>query len=120
MAENTSINGQILEALARGDKMTAIRLARQSGVGGLKEAVEFVESHGGDARGIPQRVQKAVDAARSDSGQHGQHSHAQSMQHALRANNRRPTVVAGDAPGNLRWVMIALGLLALAVWLLFH
>lgn len=117
MAEQNPLGAQIMEALARGDKLTAIKLARQARNGSLKDAVEFVESHATPAaRAAGARI---LDKAADVVSQHGQHVHAQSMQHALKSNNRRPTVVMGDAPGSLRWVMIALGLLALAAWLGF-
>ena len=113
----TQVAQQIVEALARGDKIAAIKLARQSGDGSLKEAVELIESmSGNDARGIQLRVQKAVSAARQAAGEHDPHTHAQSMQAARQANNRRPTVVMGDRPGAMRWVLVALGLAGLAVW----
>lgn len=119
MAATSALVQQIVEALARGDKITAIKLARQARGGSLKEAVELLESmSGNDAKGIQLRVQKAVGAAREVAGQHHQQSHAQTMQAARQANNRKPTVVMGDAPGSMRWVMIVLGLLALAVWLM--
>lgn len=112
MVEHSPVVTQIMEALARGDKMTAIRLARQVSGGSLQDAVAFVESRSGAVGG------KIAQAAHAVVDQDGQRSHAQSVEHAIRANNRKPTVAMGDAPGNLRWVMIALGLLALAVWLL--
>ena len=115
----TQVAQQIVEALARGDKLTAIKLARQSGGGSLKEAVELIESmSGNDARGIQLRVQKAINAAKQAAGEHDQHTHAQSMQAARQANNRRPTVVMGDAPGSMRWVLIALAVGAGAVGLI--
>lgn len=118
MVANRALAQQIVEALARGDKMTAIKLARQAG-GGLKEAVALVESMSGDdAKGIQLRVKKVVSAAKEASGQHSQHTHAQDMQATRQANNRKPTVVMGDAPGSMRWVMIVLGLLALAAWIM--
>ena len=111
MAVNKAVAAQIVEALARGDKLGAIKLARQAGVGSLKEAATLIESmSGNDAQGIQLRVQKAL------AGEHGQHTHAQSMQAARQANNRRPTVVMGDRPGAMRWVLVALGLAGLAVW----
>ncbi len=119
MAANKALAQQIVEALARGDKITAVKLARQASGGDLKEAVALVESmSGNDARGIQLRVQQAVKAAREAAGQPARHDHAQSMQAARQANNRRPTVVMGDAPGAMRWVLIALGLMALAGWLM--
>lgn len=118
MAVNKAMAAQIVEALARGDKLSAIKLARQAGVGSLKEAVTLVESMSGtDAQGIQLQIQKAVTAAKDVAGHHGQKSHAQAMHEALQANNRKPTVVSGDTPGNLRWVMLVLGLVALAAWM---
>ena len=37
----------------------------------------------------------------------------------LLAHKRPPTVAMGDTPGGLRWVLVVLGLLALAVWIAF-
>lgn len=117
MAVNKAVAAQIVEALARGDKLSAIKLARQAGVGSLKEAAALIESmSGNDAQGIQLRVQKAVNSTKALAGEHGQHTHAQSMQAARQANNRRPTVVMGDRPGAMRWVLVALGLAGLAVW----
>lgn len=118
MAATSALVQQIVEALARGDKMTAIKLARQASGGSLKEAVELLESmSGNDAKGIQLGVQKAMAAAKEISGHHGQRSHAEDMRAALQANNRRPTVVMGETPGALRWVLIVLGIVALAAWM---
>lgn len=116
MAIPEEAKAQIMEALARGDKMAAIRLARQISGGSLKDVVAFVDTHSGPAaRAAGTKIAQAATAA---ADRHGQHSHAQSMQRALSANDRKPTVAMGDAPGSLRWVMLVLGLLALAVWVM--
>lgn len=116
MAIPEEVKAQIMEALARGDKATAIRLARQISGNSLKDAVAFAEAHSSPAaRAAGAKIAQAATAVAE---RHGQHSHAQAMQHALTANNRKPTVVSGDTPGSLRWVMLFLGLLALAAWLM--
>lgn len=105
---NELLATQVMQALARGDKLAAVKLVREAGVGSLREAMQYV-----DAPAVKEGVQRAAADV------HGLQLHARSAAQALHAHNRTPTVVMGEAPGQLRWVMIVLGLLALAAWLAF-
>ncbi|WP_449447355.1 hypothetical protein [Thermomonas brevis] len=111
---NELLATQVMQALARGDKIAAVKLVREAGVGSLREAMQYVETQ---AVSRAPTVKEGVQRAASDL--HGLQAHARSAAQALHAHNRTPTVVMGEAPGQLRWVMIVLGLLALAAWLAF-
>ncbi len=115
MAMDDALAARIRDALVRGDKIEAIKLARQAQGGSLKDAVAFIAAQVGS--GVHVDAKQRVDAQVGTARNHEQRSHAQDMRTALRANNRRPTVVMGDRPGAMRWVMIALGLVALAAWM---
>lgn len=111
---NELLATQVMQALARGDKIAAAKLVRQAGVGSLREAMQYVEAQAATrAPAASGKIQRAA------ADLHGLQPHARSAAQALHAHNRTPTVVMGETPGQLRWVMIVLGLLALAVWLAF-
>lgn len=115
---NELLAAQVMQALARGDKIAAVKLVREAGVGSLREAMQYVEAQAVSRNpAVKEGLQRAAQGAAADL--HGLQSHARSAAQALPAHNRTPTVVMGEAPGHLRWVMIVLGLLALAAWLAF-
>ena len=110
---NDLLATQVMRALARGDKIAAVKLVREAGVGSLREAMQVVEAHAAGRNPMADGIDGAKDAV------HDAKTHARSTLQALRAHNRTPTVVMGETPGSLRWVMIVLCLLALAAWLAF-
>ena len=111
---NELLAAQVMQALARGDKLAAVKLVREAGAGSLREAMQYVE-----AQAVSRNPAMKDGLQRAAADLHGLQSHARSAAQALHAHNRTPTVVMGEAPGHLRWVMIVLGLLALAAWLAF-
>ena len=113
---NELLATQVMQALARGDKIGAVKLVRQAGVGSLREAMQYVEVQAASrAPAAGETARRAIQGAGTDL--HGLQAHARSAAQALQAHTRTPTVVMGETPGQLRWVMIVLGLLALAAWL---
>ncbi len=114
---NELLAAQVMQALARGDKIAAVKLVREAGVGSLREAVQYVEAQA--ASRDPAIREKLQRTAQGVADRHGLQTQAQGALQALRAHKRPPTVEMGEMPGSLRWVMIVLGLLALAAWLAF-
>lgn len=110
---NDLLATQVMQALARGDKIAAVKLVREAGIGSLREAMQYVE-----AQAVSRNpATRAIDEAKG--AMHGVQEHAHTALQALHARHRTPTVVMGEKPGSLRWVMIVLFLLALAAWLAF-
>lgn len=108
---DNQIARQAMEALARGDKIGAIKLIRQAGGGSLTDAVKAIEALGAQqARSGSQALRHAAMDVR------GGEAHAKSVRQAQMAHHRKPTVEMGDKPGSVRWVMIFLAAVALAVW----
>ena len=104
MATGNPLSMQVLEALARGDKLGAIKLMREAGAPNLKAALRAIEAQAANVApkpGTPTRPKEAP-AARQ----------------AMRA--RTPAVAMGDPPGQLRWLLAMLALLAAAGWMLFN
>lgn len=61
-------------------------------------------------------AKRAADALRAATVDAGPVAKSHAL--LLRASAERPpTVAPGDAPGGLRWILLVLGLVALAVWL---
>ncbi len=110
---NDLLATQVMQALARGDKLAAVKLVREAGVGSLREAMQYVEAQAVSRNPAVRGIDEAKDAM------HGAQAHARDAMQALHARKRTPTVVMGEAPGSLRWMMIVLFLLALAAWLAF-
>ena len=110
---NDLLATQVMQALARGDKIAAVKLVREAGIGSLREAMQYVE-----AQAVSRNpTTRAIDEAKG--AMHSVQEHAHTAWQALHARKRTPTVVMGEAPGSLRWMMIVLFLLALAAWLAF-
>lgn len=120
MMANELLATQVMQALARGDKVAAVKLVREAGIGSLREAMQYVEAQAVTRNpALKDELQRAAQGIAAGHERHGLRSHASNATEALRAHNRRPTVEMGDAPGGLRWVMLVLGLLALSVWWAF-
>lgn len=120
MPTNELLATQVMQALARGDKLAAVKLVREAGIGSLREAMQYVDAQAGSCGpAAKEELQRAAQGIANGRDRHGLQAHAKSATQALRAHHRTPTVEMGDAPGNLRWVMLVLFLLAVAVWLGF-
>ena len=128
MAIDEALATQVLQALARGDRIAAVKLVRQMSGSSLRDAVQFVEAQAAGARGraLKQDMQRAaaggvppprIPPVRDE--RHGLQAHARNEMQALRAHDRTPTVEMGDAPGGPRWLLPVLCLLVLVAWLAF-
>lgn len=134
MAQRTQVPQDAVDALQRGDLLSAFKSIRAQGggvnlqsIGNVLEAHarQYAEQQATGRKAPPplpqgsasQSVAQAKQAAREIAGK------AASMRamadNGLLAHKRPPTVAMGDAPGGLRWVLVVLGLLALAVWIAF-
>lgn len=104
----------VIDALMRGDKMTAIKLVRQLTGDDLKSAMEMV-----------QQIAAQLQAAKSShSGPHslpetkGQRENRARTEEWM-ASTRPPTVMPGDNGGRgLSWILV-LAAVAVAAWFLF-
>lgn len=105
---NEVLAAQVMQALARGDKIGAVKLVREAGVGSLREAMKYVEVQ------AVSREPAMRQGVQADSG-----ARARARAPLLSGPEaRRPTVEMGDAPGQLRWLLVVVFLLGLAGWLL--
>ena len=120
MAIDNLLADQVMQALVRGDKLAAVKLMRDAGAGSLREAMQRVAAQAASREPAAQdEVQKLAQGIAGARDRHGVQAHARAAQSALRAHARTPTVVMGEAPGEVRWLLLVLGLLALAAWLAF-
>ena len=110
---------KVREALARGDQDGAVALLRGAELPAIRQAIAELRALPADEQRAMKlllgRVARQAAAGASDVADHAK----QLPKLALRAHRRIPTVEMGEKPGSLRWVMIVLGLLALAAWLAF-
>lgn len=130
MAQRTQVPQEAVDALQRGDLLTAFKTLRQQGGGVNLQAIgnvleaharQYAEQQVGARQGASRKAasNRVADAARSletlaDKANAVQHGIAQ--QAALH-RKRPPTVQMGDAPGSLRWMLLVLALLAVAAWI---
>lgn len=134
MAQRTQVPQEAVDALQRGDLLAAFKSIRAQGggvnlqsIGNVLEAHarQYAEQQAAGRKAPPplpqvsasQSVAQAKQAARDVAGKAAL---AGAMaDNGLQAHKRPPTVAMGDTPGGLRWVLVVLGLLALAVWVAF-
>ena len=110
---------KVREALARGDQAGAVALLRGADLPAIRQAI-------GELRALPAEEQRAMKllvgrvARQAAAGAAEVAEDAKDLARPLvRGSRRIPTVEMGEKPGSLRWVIIVLGLLALAAWLAF-
>ncbi|WP_240098268.1 hypothetical protein [Thermomonas flagellata] len=122
---------QLVAALRRGDRLTALRLIRETYGNDLDlaQAMQILEGHlralagqaGGKAAKAAQRAAHAASQAGAEAAPAEQAARAAlatakaRTQHGLTAG-RPPTVMPGDRPGGMRWLLLALAALAAAAW----
>jgi hypothetical protein len=107
----------VIDALMRGDKMTAIKLVRELTGDDLKSAMQMVQQ-------VATQLQAAKSGQNDHSGEHhlsetkGQRDNrARTAEFML--GHRTPTVMPGDNGGRgLSWLFVLVAA-ALAVWFLF-
>lgn len=118
---NEDLAKQVMQALARGDRTGAAGLLRSAGMPAMRQALDQfkvqAESERRALRALGSSTREAADKIETHGAQ--VQAQAQDVLQLLRAHKRPPTVEMGEKPGSLRWVMIVLGLLALAAWLAF-
>ena len=122
---------QLLAALRRGDRLTALRLIRETYGNDLDlaQAMQILEGHlralagqaGGKAAKAAQAVERAAEAAgaRAAQAEHDARAAlatAKARAQQVLAAGRAPTVMPGDRPGGMRWLLLALATLAAAAW----
>ena len=104
MATGNPLSMQVLEALARGDKLGAIKLMREAGAPNLKAALQAIEA-------------QAANASRATKS--GPPSRRKDVPGRPAPQARTPTVMMGDPPGQLRWLLLAVALLVASAWIVF-
>lgn len=106
----------VIDALLRGDKMTAIKLVREATGDDLKSAMQMVQQ-------IAAQMQ-AGKAAGTHAGPHHQpetkgQRESRERSQELMAGRHTPTVMPGDQGGRGASVVFLLALAAATVWFLF-
>lgn len=152
VSNEQSLQTQLKDAIARGDKNAVAALMRQGGVSGLVQTLRAAQAAAAQqatstasALQVPAAVGNAlrqgnlIDAikrlreANPGLSLKAAKDHVEELANTLpkpraqggasstfaHIRERTPTVVMGERPGTLRWMMVVLGLLALAVWLAF-
>ena len=126
---NTSkeVQRAVAEALARGDKIEAIKRLREAGGGDLKGALALVQRMMAEAQATkPNADPDASAAGRSAAASSHAMASTQALQaaerkteHLLSGAKRTPTVMPGDRPGRgVLWLLIVL--MGAVVWALSH
>ncbi len=117
---------ELQQALQRGDVLSAMKALR--GISGMdlqaakrafeqqvRTQVQQQADAGRQAAGDKRaQAEKALEAM-ADKGR----SPVRSAAHVITQQTRPPTIVMGDRPGDMRWVLIVAALLAAAVWVGF-
>jgi len=114
MATQSPLPDEAVAAFARGDMLAAIKAIRKAGPVDLASAKRAIEAHARDlaARQPPRHRSPGNAHATSQESDARQASRAHAPASLL--GQRSPTVVAGDAPGSMRWLFAVLILLAAA------
>ena len=102
MATGNPLSMQVLEALARGDRLGAIKLMREAGAPNLKAALQAIEA----------QAAKASATTKPEPA-----SASKTLVQQVRG--RPPTVAMGDPPGQLRWLLAVVAMLVAAAWIGF-
>ncbi len=118
---NEDLAKQVMQALARGDRTGAAGLLRSAGMPAMRQALNQFKVQAENERQALRALGSSTREAAGNIETQGARvqAQAQAALQALRTHKRPPTVEMGEKPGSLRWVMIVLGLLALAAWLAF-
>ena len=117
---------ELQQALQRGDVLSAMKALR--GISGMdlqaakrafeqqvRTQVQQQADAGRQAAGDKRaQAEKALEAM-ADKGR----SPVRSAAHVITQQTRPPTIVMGDRPGDMLWVLIVAALLAAAVWVGF-
>jgi len=101
-------------AFARGDMLAAIQAIRKAGPIDLASAKRAIEAHAREL--AAQQTHKPRQSGNAHASNQESNARQASRAHAPSSmlGQRTPTVVAGDAPGSMRWLLAVLILLAAA------
>lgn len=116
---NTSkeVQRAVAEALARGDKVEAIKRLREAGGGDLKGTLALVQRMMAEAQASNGAGAGTADKPRTPEPQSMQAAERRTA--ALFDEKRTPTVMPGDHPGRgVLWLLIVL--MCAVVWALSH
>lgn len=118
---NEDLAKQVMQALASGDRTRAAGLLRAAGMPAMRQVLDQFKAQAESERQALKALGTSSREAVGKIETQGVRVQAQTQGalQALRAHRRPPTVEMGEKPGSLRWMMIVLGLLALAAWLAF-
>ena len=102
----------VIDALVRGDKMTAIKLLREASGGDLKSAMEMVQQVASQVQALKQG-HSGPHQVPETKGQRESREHTQEVM----AGRRVPTVMPGDKGGRgLVWLLL---IVLIAGWFFF-
>lgn len=119
-----SLPPEIQQALQRGDVLGAIKAIRAAGGVDLQTARRAVEAHlraqVEQQATAGRRAGRLEDARASLQGSaDSTRANVRNVAHGIHRKSRPPTIEMGGRPGEMRWVLVVLGLLAIAVWIAF-
>ena len=106
---------EAVAAFARGDLLAAIQAIRKAGPVDLASAKRAIEAHARELAAQQQQRPKPPGTARATSQEANARQASRTNAPSSMLGQRPPTVVAGDTPGSMRWLLAVLVLLAAAV-----
>ncbi len=112
---NSPLPDAAVAAFARGDMLGAIQAIRRAGPIDLASAKRAIEAHARELAAQRPQLPKPAGSARATSQESNAREASRAHAPASVVGQRTPTVVAGDAPGSMRWLLAVLILLAAAV-----
>lgn len=117
MAQKAQVPQAAVDALQRGDLVSAFKTLRQQGGGVNLQAIgNVLEAHAREyAQQQGKRPAQAPAAAQAAVREAGAEAVAR-LDARRRARERPPTVAMGDPPGSMRWLLVLM-LLAAAGWI---
>lgn len=111
---NSPLPDAAVAAFARGDVLAAIQAIRRAGPIDLASAKRAIEAHAKELGGQRSQLPKPAGSARATSQESDARQASRAHAPESMLGQRTPTVVAGDAPGSMRWLLAVLILLAAA------
>lgn len=106
---------EAVAAFARGDLLAAIQAIRKAGPIDLASAKRAIEAHARELAAQQKHKPRQPGNVHANSQQSNAREASKAHAPASMLGQRTPTVVAGDAPGSMRWLLAVLILLAGAV-----
>lgn len=112
---NSPLPDEAAAAFARGDVLAAIRMIREAGSIDLASAKRAIEAHARELAAQQKHGPGQPGSAHATSQEANARQASRSHAPASMLGQRTPTVVAGDTPGSMRWLLAVLILVAAAV-----